>query len=129
VGLAFAALAFSVVLGLSLMAFVTWTSRGLQAATPKPSLSAPYAVVFLGGVLGSLAAAGGSTWWLLRPLANPYRQAMLSFVAACGAFLVSLLTQPIDLMFGRTGLLARGVGAAAIAIGLWRRARRLASAR
>jgi hypothetical protein len=118
-------MAFSVVLGLCLIAFVTWTSRGLQQGELEPSLSAPYAVVLLLGVLGSLIAAGASCWRLLRPIRNPYRQAMLSFVSVGGAFLVSLVTQPIDLAFGRPGLLGLGVLAGVVAALLWRRARRV----
>jgi hypothetical protein len=107
------------------MALATWASRGLQPpGASAPSLSAPYAVVFLGGFLGSLFLTGAINWWLLNPVRNPYRQAMLSVVSVCAAFLLGLVTQPVDMMFGRSGLLALAAVAALIAFWLWGRVRR-----
>jgi hypothetical protein len=128
VGLAFATLAFSVVLGLALVSLVTWAWRTVQSRSAgEPGLSQPYAALLLGGLLVSILVAGIISWWLLAPLKNPYRQIMLSAVSAFGAFLLALMTTPIEIMFGRVGLLGLFLGAAMLAAFLWRRVQRARS--
>jgi hypothetical protein len=61
-------------------------------------------VLLIGTLLG-LVIAGAATWRALSPIGNPWRQAMLSIIAALGSFALSLATLPIDRSFGRTGLL------------------------
>lgn len=102
------ALPFGVAVGVGCQSLVTWTVRTLQSGAPagaKPSLDSAPALVLLIGTLLGLVIAGAATWRALAPIANPWRQAMLSIIAALGSFALSLVTLPIDRAFGRTGLL------------------------
>jgi len=111
VGLVVAALAFGAALGVGLQGLVTWTVRTLQqqgegpAAQGPPALGSPPALVLLLGSLAGIVAAGAAAWWRLKPIGNPWRQAMLGIVAGIGSFVLSLVTLPIDRAFGRSGLL------------------------
>jgi hypothetical protein len=122
VGLAFRTLAFSVALGVALIAVVTWGVRTVQLASPPspPSLGDPHAVLLLGGLALGFLGAGLATWFLLAPIGNAYRRGMLAVVSMAGAFLFGLVTQPIDLALGRSGLAGLAVVAAAICIWLGR---------
>ena len=90
--------------------------RTIQASTPsgsRPDLQAPEAIALLGGTFLGLVAAAVTTWNLLRPTRNPWRQGMLGMVAAFATLVVSLVTIPVDMTLGRTGL-AGLVAAAAV---------------
>ena len=117
VGLAFSALAFSVLLGLGLNALVTLVVRTIQSRTaPASSIDlggAPAMVLLFGTLLACLAAAIAA-WRIMAPIRNGYRQGMLAMVAAFGSFVVSIVTIPIDRAFGRPGLAVL----IAVAIGL-----------
>ena len=108
ISVVFRALPFGVAVGVGCQAMVTWTVRTLQTGAPaaaKPSLDSAPALVLLIGTLLGLVIAGAATWRALSPIGNPWRQAMLSIIAALGSFALSLVTLPIDRSYGRTGLL------------------------
>jgi hypothetical protein len=114
------------VTGLAGLALVTWTVRTLQAGRPAaapPALDSPAALVLLLGTLAAIVAGGAATWKALSPIRNPWRQGVLAMIAGLGAFVVSLVTWPIDRAFGRNGLLALALAAAALAVLLRRTTR------
>jgi len=125
VGLVLGGLGVGVSLGVALQAVVTWTVRGLQAGTgppaQPPTLSSTPALVLLLGTLAGIVAAGISTWTLLAPIRNPWRQAMLALIAGLGSFVVSLLTIPVDRRFGRSGLLGLALAAGLVCMLIGRR--------
>ena len=123
VSLVLGALGLGTFLGVALQAMVTWTVRGLQGggATQPPSLTSTPALVLLLGTLGGIAAAGAATWIRLRPIGNPWRQAMLALIAGLGSFVVSLLTIPLDRRFGRPGLLGLALAAGLLCLLIGRR--------
>jgi hypothetical protein len=118
VGLVLGALGFGLLLGLGLQAGVTWTVRGLQGPSPAspPSLGSGPVLVLLIGTLAGIGGAALATWSRLRPIGNPWRQAMLAMIAGLGSFVISLVTIPVDRALGRPGLL--GLAALALAGGL-----------
>lgn len=125
VSLVFRALPFGLAVGVGCQAMVTWTVRTLQLGAPASatvSLSSPPAVVLLAGTFGGILAAGLACWRMLKPIANPWRQGMLSAIAGLGSFTISLVTRPIDQSFGRPGLLFLAGLSGLIAIVLARRA-------
>jgi hypothetical protein len=125
-GLVADALAFGVTLGVGLLALVTWGIRaiqagGLAATDPRRGLTTGLLPLVLAGTLGAMVAAGGATWTLLGPIGNPWRRAMLGIIAGGAAFVVSLVTWPVDRAFGRAGLLGLAALAAALCLLLARR--------
>ncbi len=115
VGLAFGALAFSLVFGLGLNAIVALVVRTLQSrAAPAGGLElgAPPAVVLLAGTFLACFAAAIAAWLIMTPIRNAYRQGMLAMVAFFGSFVVSMVTMPVDRLLGRGGL----IGLAAVAM-------------
>jgi hypothetical protein len=123
VGLVAGALAFGALLGVGIQALVTWTVRGLQGpmpAAPTTLVSAP-ALVLLIGTFAGVVGAGLAAWSLLRPIGNPWRQAMLAMIAGLGSFVLSLVTIPIDRGLGRPGLLGLAVLAAGFCFAMGRR--------
>ncbi len=130
-GLVAGALAFGVTLGVGLLAVVTWGVRALQAGglaatDPRRGLTTGLLPMVLAGTAGAMVAAGGATWRFLAPIGNPWRRAMLGIIAGGAAFVVSLVTWPVDRAFGRSGLLALAALAAVLCLAL---GRRLATAR
>jgi hypothetical protein len=118
------ALAFGLALGIGCQALVTWTVRTLQLgapATATPALDSPAALVLLLGTLAGILTAGFGAWVLLRPIRNPWRQAMLAMIAGLGSFALSLVTIPVDRRLGRPGLLVLAVLAVGLAFLLARR--------
>jgi hypothetical protein len=67
--------------------------------------------------------AGVATWSIVAPLRHPWRQGMLSIIAGFGSFALALVTQPIDRLLGRPGLLGLAVVAGIASILLARRLR------
>ena len=129
VALVLRSLAFGAATGLAGLALVTWTVRTLQAGQPAaaaPALDSPAALVLLVGTLGAMVAGGAATWKALAPIRNPWRQGVLAMIAGVGAFVISLVTWPIDRAYGRNGLLALALAAAALAV-LLRRTTRTAA--
>jgi len=125
VSLVFRALPCGLAVGVGCQAMVTWTVRTLQLGVPPSptvSLSSPPAVVLLAGTLGGILVAGLVCWRMLSPIANPWRQGMLSVIAGLGSFTISLVTRPIDQSFGRPGLLMLAGICGLIALLLVRRA-------
>ncbi len=110
-------LAFGILVGVALLALVVWGVRTLQgtdlsiARTEKGFTPALLPLVVVGTFSGMIVA-GAATWTLLGPIGNPWRKAMLAIISGAAAFVVALVTKPIDELAGRQGLLA----AAAIAV-------------
>lgn len=123
VGLVLGALGFGILLGLGIQAVVTWTVRGLQAtmSAAPPSLGSGPVLVLLIGTLAGIGGAGLASWHLLRPIGNPWRQAMLAMITGLGSFVISLVTIPVDRALGRPGLLGLTALALAGCLGIGRR--------
>ena len=123
VALVLRSLAFGAATGLAGLALVTWTVRTLQLGRPPaqpPALDSPAVLILLLGTLAAIVAGGVATWKSLAPIRNPWRQGVLAMIAGVGAFVLSLVTWPIDRAFGRTGLLGLALAAAALALLLGR---------
>lgn len=123
VGLAFGALLVAIALGTAVAALATFVVRTLQASAPPAEsldLAGPPALVLLLGTLAALLVAAVTTWRLMAPAREPFRQGALAMVSAFATLVVSLVTMPVDRMLGRPGLL----GLAAVALVLAGLARR-----
>ena len=85
VGLAFLALAISVLVGNGIIAVALWLVTTLLADAPASDLPVvvgmPY-YVLVGGTLTGIVVAGGTMWGLLAPVNSTYRRGGLSMVAA-----------------------------------------------
>jgi len=108
VGVAMRAMAFGVMFGLAVTAALLWVVRTVQLAHPQPVDAKPSEAVvnllllaWLGG--GALATAAGFS--LMRPLTSLYRRGGLSMVAGFATLVVTFVTQPVDALLGRPGLL------------------------
>lgn len=124
VGLAFGALGFSAAFGLSLNAVVTFVVRTLQAAevpTEQLDIGSSSAVVLFTGTFLACFAAAIATWRITAPVQNAFRQGMLAMVSFFAAFVLSILTMPIDRGFGRAGLAVLAVATFALAMVIARR--------
>lgn len=110
VSLVLHALPFGVAVGVGCQALVAFGVDVLKAGVPltdTPSLTSPHALLLLLGTPAGIAVAGFATWFLLAPIHNPWRQAMLGSIAGLGSFVLSiLLIWPVHGYFGRPGLLA-----------------------
>lgn len=122
-GLVAGALAFGAALGVACQGLVTTAVRTLQLGTAaKPSFTSPPTLVLLIGTLLGIIAAGFSTWTMLAPIRNPWRQAMLAIIAGLGSFVVAAIVLAlVDGAFGRAGLLATAGVAAAVCLLIGRR--------
>ncbi len=104
------ALPFGVAVGVGCQALVAFGVDVLKAGVPltaTPSLTSPHALLLLLGTPAGIAVAGFATWFLLAPIRNPWRQAMLGGIAGLSSFVLSiLLIWPVHGYFGRPGLLA-----------------------
>lgn len=111
---------FGVTLGTGLLALLTWGIRGLQdsrlaiAAPAERGLTAGLLPVLLIGTLAALVAAGLAAWVLLESLGNPWRRAMLGIITGSAAFVVALVTWPVERALGRAGLLGLAAGCAVL---------------
>lgn len=125
-GLVLGGLLFGLVLGLALQALVGFAVRTAQASAPPASgldLASTPARILLLGTASAAIAAGVATWTIASPLRHPWRQGMLSIIAAFGSFALALVTQPVDRLLGRPGLLGVAVVAGAVTLLLARRLR------
>ncbi|MGE0440019.1 MAG: hypothetical protein AB7S39_05970 [Gemmatimonadales bacterium] len=107
VGLAFGALAFSAALGVALNAAVGFVVRTIQASSPEQqtlNLGGADAMVLLLGTLLACMASAIATWRIMNPARNTFRQGMLAMVSFFAAFVLSMLSMPVDRAFGRAGL-------------------------
>lgn len=116
VGVALRAMAFGVMFGLAVTAALLWVVRTVQLSTPQPADARPSDAIvnlLLLAWLGGAALATASGFSLMRPLTSLYRRGGFSIVAGFATLVVSFITQPIDALFGRAGLL--GLSAVATA--------------
>ena len=122
------ALAFGAVLGVGCQGLVTAAVRTLQTAAPTapPTLGSIPTLVLLGGTFLGIVAAGYAAWTMLAPIGNPWRQAMLAIIAGLGSFVLSLVTIPLYIAFGRAGLVGLALVSGALCVLI---ARRLSAAR
>ena len=108
VGLAFLALAISVLVGNGLIAVALWLVTTLLADAPASDLPTvvgmPY-YVLIGGTLTGIVVAGGTMWGLLAPVRSTYRRGGLSVVAAFATAAGMLVAMPVNHLLGRSGLL------------------------
>jgi len=111
-GLVLGGLAFGLVLGLALQSLVGFAVRTAQAsAPPAPGLdlaSVPARILLIGTVLAAVSVSI-ATWSILSPLRHPWRQGMLAIIAGFGSFALALVTQPVDRLLGRPGLLGLAI--------------------
>jgi hypothetical protein len=114
------------------LALVGMTVAALDAVRPPPGTAQPAlgASLYLlaGGTLGGLVLAGVVAWRLLAPLDSTYRRGGLAMVSAFATVPAMLIYPALDTAFGTPALLAVAMLAAAAAVLLFRRARRIASA-
>lgn len=121
-GLVLGGLGFGLLLGLALQSLVGFAVRTAQASSPPAGgldlASVPARILLIGTALAAVTA-GVATWSIVSPLRHPWRQGMLSILAGFGSFALALVTQPIDRLLGRPGLLGlallAGIGTLALA--------------
>lgn len=126
-GLVLGGLLFGLVLGLALQALVGFAVRTAQASASPANgldLASTPARILLFGTASAAVAAGVATWSIVSPLRHPWRQGMLSIIAAFGSFALALVTQPVDRMLGRPGLIGLALIAGVVTLVLARRLRR-----
>ncbi len=115
VGVAMRAMGFGILFGLAVTSAMLWVVRTVQLSTPHPADGKPSDAVvnlLLLAWLGGAALATAAGFSLMRPLTSLYRRGGLSIVAGFATLVVSFVTQPVDGLLGRPGLL----GLAALAI-------------
>jgi hypothetical protein len=129
VGVAMRAMGFGLLFGLAVTAALLWVVRTVQLSTPQPADAKPTEAIvnlLLLAWLGGAALATAAAFSLMRPLTSLYRRGGLSIVAGFATLVVSFVTQPVDALFGRSGLLGLAAVAAALCLLL---ARSIASKR
>lgn len=123
-GLVLGGLAFGLALGLALQALVGFVVRTAQLSAPPASAldlaSVPARILLIGTVCASLGA-GLATGSIVSRLRHPWRQGMLAIIAGLGSFALALVTQPVDRLLGRPGLLGLAAVAGAVSVFLARR--------
>jgi len=111
-GLVLGGLLFGLVLGLALQALVGFAVRTAQASTPPANgldlSSLPARILLVGTAIAALAASL-ATWSIVARINNPWRQGMLAIIAGMGSFALALVTQPVDRLLGRGGLLGLAI--------------------
>jgi hypothetical protein len=108
VGVAFRAMGFGISLGVGVTSALLWVMRTVQQSVPPPPDARPSATIvnlLLLAWLGGAAVATAAAFSLMRPLTSLYRRGGLSMVAGFATLVVSLVTQPVDQIFGPSGLL------------------------
>ena len=125
-GLVLGGLGFGLVFGLGLQALVGFAVRTAQASAPPANgldlASVPARILLIGTSMAAVIA-GVATWSIVSPLRHPWRQGMLSIIAGFGSFALALVTQPIDRLLGRPGLIGLALIAGSVTVLLARRLR------
>lgn len=123
-GLVLGGLGFGLLFGLALQALVGFAVRTAQASAPPAGgldLTSVPARILLIGTAAAAVGAGFATWSVVAPLRHPWRQGLLAILAGMGSFALALVTQPVDRLLGRPGLL--GLAALGLAVSLYLRRR------
>ena len=97
------------------------------AGTADPATGVPLLLLAV-GTLGGLVLAGVVVWRLLAPLDSTYRRGGLAIVSAFATVVLMQLYRVLDAALGTPALLAAAGLSGAVALLLFRRARRMASA-
>jgi hypothetical protein len=108
IGLAFRAMLSGALAGLALIAAALWLVRTLQATGRAPAAPVAgdfVAILVLLAWVGGSAIAGLLTWGLTAPIQSAYRRGGFAMVAGFGTLLLTLITAPVDHIWGRWGLL------------------------
>jgi hypothetical protein len=100
VGQAIAAISIGGASGGTVVCLVLTAAHGMARGPDQP-----FADVALAGAFAGLAVAAGVAFTIGRALGT-WRALMVAISAVAGSALVTVLTMPADLAFGRTGLLA-----------------------
>lgn len=119
VGVAIRAMGFGVLFGLAVTSALLWVVRTVQLSTPQPADARPSEAIvnlLLLAWLGGAALATAAGFSLMRPLTSLYRRGGLSIVAGFATLVISFITQPVDAMFGRAGLVGLTGIATALAL-------------
>lgn len=107
-GIVFGGLGAGLGVGLGFQALAAFAVRTIQAGEPAAQaldLGSRPAMVLLAGTFVAAIAAGVTTWRVVSPLGNPWRQGVLSLVATFGSFALAMVAMPVDRLLGRPGLL------------------------
>ena len=102
------ALPFATCVGATAITLVLWGVQSLVpqtgGATPEPTAGPAFYLLVL-GTPAAMALAAATCWFVLRPVESWFRRGGLAMVSAFLSFVVSLITFPANVFFGRTGLL------------------------
>jgi hypothetical protein len=81
------------------------TALGFEMLGPRtPTPSAAHVVLLLMGMVGGPLLGALITFWLLAPLASPYRRGGLAVVSGFAAFVAMFAGMPVHQAFGQAGL-------------------------
>ena len=81
------------------------TALGFDMLGPRsPHPSAMHVLLLIVGMVGGPLLGALITFWLLEPLASPYRRGALAVVSAFAAFVAMFAGMPVHQAFGQTGL-------------------------
>ena len=122
-GVSLAALAargfwFGAALGGTIQLLVLWLARTLLLDAPAsdiPQVGPAFWVVTL-GTLGAMGSAAATVWWALAPLKGTLRRGGLSGIAGFVVLVAAALATPVDVHYGRPGLLWAAGGLALLAL-------------
>lgn len=110
VPLAVSSVGFGVLLGTAIMTgcllLNRWLVQDLPAPTATPDVNQPAANILLAGALATIIVPVLVSWMLLAPIGFAYRRFGLAMVSGFAAFLLSLLSVPVNEMLGVNGLAA-----------------------
>lgn len=83
------------------------TALGFDLLGPRtPHPSAMHVVLLIVGMVGGPLLGALVTFWLLEPLASPYRRGALAVVSGFAAFVAMFAGMPVHQAFGQAGLAA-----------------------
>jgi hypothetical protein len=120
------AVSSAVSIGLLVITATVLTVDSLRTAPATPNLNLTF-YLLVGGTLAGILLAAITAWRLLAPLGSAYRRGAFAIVCAFATVLLMLVCIPLNLFFGRAGLLALFGLCGIAAVTLARRARRLGS--
>jgi hypothetical protein len=127
VPLAFNGMIYAILAGTGIISALLWAVRSLQVGAPPteiPDLGSPAAILLLIGTPAGMLVAATLTWRVLAPVGSTYRQGGLAMVSAFATLVVSLTAAPVDMAFGRMGLVVLSACCGLLAWLFWRRAER-----